>query len=384
MYGAGNIGRGFLGPLLSGSGYEVVFVDVNDAVVARLNADRAYPVRVVSNAGARETMIRDVRAVHGSDREGVTAAIAGADLLATAVGVNALPGIAGPIASGLHARWAAGNPAPLDILICENLIDANHHLKRLVGDALPEAERGWLDARAGFVEASIGRMVPVMTPEMQEGNPLRVWVEEYAELPVDRDGFRGPIPPIRGLVPFTPFAFYIHRKLFIHNMGHALVAYLGQPKGYRYVWEAVGDPEILRVARAAMTESARALAAEHGVPLQELAAHVEDLLQRFGNRQLGDTIDRVGRDLSRKLAPGDRMIGALRCCLRNGIEPVNVCLGIAAALRFRDPVPGPASLHLRAGGPEEVLERICQLARGSWEWEEILSRHRAMQAAAGR
>ncbi len=384
MYGAGNIGRGFLGQLLSESGYEVVFVDVNDEVVARLDADRAYPIRVVSNAGARETIVRNVRAVHGKDREGVAAAVAGADLMATAVGVNALPRIAAPVASGLHARWAAGNPAPLDILICENLIDANRYLARLVAEALPEAERAWLDARVGFVEASIGRMVPVMTPEMQEGNPLRVWVEEYAELPVDRDGFRGPVPSIRGLVPFSPFGLYIQRKLFIHNMGHALVAYLGQPKGCRYVWEAVADADILRVARAAMTESAGALAAEHGVPLEGLVAHVEDLLARFGNRQLGDTVERVGRDLSRKLAPGDRMIGALRCCLLNGIRPVNVCLGIAAALRFRDPVPGPVSDHLRAGGPEAVLEQVCGLARGSWEWEEILSRHREMQTAAGR
>jgi mannitol-1-phosphate 5-dehydrogenase len=381
MYGAGNIGRGFLGQLLSESGYEVVFVDVDDAVVARLNADRAYPVRIVSNAGARERMIRNVRAVHGRDRDGVAAAIAGADLMATAVGVNALPHVAGPLAAGLRARWAAGNAAPLDIIICENLIDANRYLKRLVGEALPEPERPWLDARVGFVEASIGRMVPVMTPEMQEGNPLRVWVEEYAELPVDRDGFRGPIPPVRDLVPFSPFGFYIHRKLFIHNMGHALVAYLGQPRGYRYVWETVADADILRVARAAMTESARALAAEHGVALEGLTAHIEDLLARFANRQLGDTLDRVGRDLSRKLARDDRMIGALRCCLRNGIQPVNVCLGIAAALRFQDPVPGPLSLQRRTGGPEEILERVCQITPGSWEWEQILSGYRAMVTA---
>jgi mannitol-1-phosphate 5-dehydrogenase len=378
MYGAGNIGRGFVGQLLSDSGYEVVFVDVNDAVVARLNADRAYPVRVVSNAGARETMVGNVRAVHGRDLDGVAAAIAGADLLATAVGVGALSHVAGPIAAGLHLRWSAVVPAPLDIIICENLIDANRYLRQLVGEALPEPERPWLDARAGFVEASIGRMVPVMTPEMQEGNPLRVWVEEYAELPVDRDAFRGPIPPVRGLVPFSPFGLYIQRKLFIHNMGHALVAYLGQPKGYRYVWEAVADVEILQVARAAMTESARALAAEHCVALEGLTAHIEDLLARFGNRQLGDTLERVGRDLSRKLAPGDRLIGALRCCLRNGIEPVNVCHGIAAALRFPDPVPGPVPLLLQAGGPEEVLEQVCQLARGSWEWGQILSRYRAL------
>jgi mannitol-1-phosphate 5-dehydrogenase len=218
---------------------------------------------------------------------------------------------------------------------------------------------------------------------MQEGNPLRVWVEEYAELPVDRDGFRGPIPPIHGLLPASPFAFYIHRKLYVHNMGHALTAYLGQPRGHRHVAEAVADAEVVRVVRAAMAESARALAAEHRVPPEGLGAHVEDLLARFGNRELGDTLERVGRDLSRKLAPGDRLVGALRCCLRNGIRPENVCLGIAAALRFQDPEPGPVTLLFRAGGVEEVLERVCRLTPGSWEWEQILRSHRALAAAGG-
>jgi len=381
MYGAGNVGRGFVGKLLAEAGYEVVFVDVNDVLVARLEADRSYPVRIVSSAQAREVLVRNVRAVHGRDAERVAAEVARADLMATAVGVNALPSIAGPVALGLRRRWA-GNLRPLDILVCENLLDAGGHLRRLIEEQLDDGERAWVDARVGFVEASIGRMVPVMTSEMQEGNPLRIWVEEHEELPVDREGFRGEVPAIRGLVPFSPFSVYVHRKLFIHNMGHALTAYLGQPKGYRFVWEAVADPEVLGRCRAAMAESARALSLEHGVELAWLQAHVEDLIARFGNRRLGDTLDRVGRDLDRKLRPGDRLIGALQACLRNGVEPWNICAGIAAALRYRDPAEGPVSAMLRARGPEEVLERVCAVAPGSWAWDRVLEAYRAMPATA--
>jgi mannitol-1-phosphate 5-dehydrogenase len=382
MYGAGNIGRGFVGQLLSESGFEVVFVDVNDALVARLNADRAYPVRVVSNARTVEVLVRNVRAVHGQDVKQVAAEIAAAELMATAVGVNVLPRTAGPIAQGLLRRWAGGNPRPLNILICENLPDAKRRLRTLVGDELGEAERALLPERVGFVETSIGRMVPVMTPEMQEGNPLRIWVEPYAKLPVDRDGFRGEIPAVERMIPASPFALHVQKKLFIHNMGHALTAYLGQRRGHRHVWEAVEDGEILRTTRAAMTESARALAAEHRVPLPELLADVEDLLARFGNRQLGDTLDRVGRDLARKLAPGDRLMGALDACLRNGVEPRSICVGVAAALRFRDPAAGPVSGLLAERGPEEVLERVCGLARGSWAWERVLEAYRDLPAAS--
>jgi len=377
MYGAGNIGRGFIGQLMSESGYEVVFVDLDEALVARLNADRAYPLRFVSNSGAREIRVENVRAVHALDREGVTKAIAEASVMATAVGAPALPSIAVPVAGGLSRRWSGGNLAPLNILVCENLADAGGYLRGLVAAALDAGARARLDERVGFVETSIGRMVPVMSPEMQEGNPLRIWVEEYAELPVDRDGFRGAIPDIRNMVPHRPFTFHLQRKLYIHNMGHALTAYLGQRRGHRYVAQAVGDPDVLTTCRAAMMESAQALAREHRVALPELVAHVENLLDRFGNRALGDTLDRVGRDLQRKLAPNDRLIGALGACIRNGVEPWAICAGVAAALRFRDPVAGPVSILLGERGPEAVLEDVCRIARGSWVWERVLEAYRS-------
>ena len=47
MYGGGNIGRGFIGMLMSQSGYDVTFVDVVDTVVETLNRDHCYPVRIV-------------------------------------------------------------------------------------------------------------------------------------------------------------------------------------------------------------------------------------------------------------------------------------------------------------------------------------------------
>jgi mannitol-1-phosphate 5-dehydrogenase len=383
MYGAGSIGRGFIGQLLSESGYEVVFVDVDDRLVSRLNADRAYPIRFVSNTGTRELEVGNVRAVHGLDAEAVAREIAGAAVMATAVGVNVLPRIAAPIAAGLRRRWRGGNTAPLDVLICENLLDANRFLRKLVEDALGEPEARWVGERVGFVEASIGRMVPVMTPQMQEGNPLRVWVEEHAELPVDRDGFRGEIPRIRGMAPSSPFGFFIQRKLFVHNMGHAVLAYLGQPKGHQLVWQAAEDEPVRRTCRAAMMESAQALAAEHRLELPGLTAHVEDLLSRFGNRQLGDTLERVGRDVRRKLGPHDRLIGALRLCERNGVEPRSICVGVAAALRFRDPAADPLSTRLAEVGPEALLEEACHLARGSPASSRILESYRAAAAPGG-
>ena len=51
MYGGGNIGRGFIGALMSRSGYEVTFVDVAVPVVEELQSRRCYPLRIVSSEG---------------------------------------------------------------------------------------------------------------------------------------------------------------------------------------------------------------------------------------------------------------------------------------------------------------------------------------------
>lgn len=367
MYGAGNIGRGFIGQLFSESGYEVVFIDVNMEIINKLNADGQYPVCVLTGIGEREITITNVRGVDGNDTGKAAAAIAEADVMATAVGVNVLPKIAKPIAEGLKKRWGQGRMEPLNIIICENLMDADHHLAGLIKQELNASENKYFEELVGLVEASIGRMVPVMTREMQDGNILRVFVEEYCELPVDGDGFKGDIPQIKNMQPSSPFTFYIQRKLFIHNMGHALVAYLGKIKGYNYIWEAIGDPFIKLAALRAMQDSAKALSREHGMQLDVILDHVDDLIYRFGNRQLGDTIDRVGNDVKRKLSPNDRLVGAAGLCLSHGINPVDICLGIAAAMRFDSMNVKPNGINntLAGEGPEAVLKKICGLSEKS-------------------
>lgn len=315
VYGGGNIGRGFLGQLLYQSGFETVFVDVNTAMIDKLNKDKSYPIKIVSNDKQEEIIIRNVRAVIPDD---AVDEIASADIIFTSAGVRVLPFVAPVLRAGIEKRTRG-----VDIVICENLMNADKYLKDLVG----------LDRDdVGYVEASVGRMVPVMTDEMREGNINKVWVEPYCTLPVDKDAFRNPIPDIKGMVPSSPFAYYIQSKLFLHNMGHAIAAYMGMNKGYEYIWQAMEDPEIAATVTEAMHASAEALAEEHGKDVGEVLAYADDLIFRFKNRYLGDTTSRVGRDAERKLAPDDRLLGALKLCQKHGKPTQAIKTGIMAAL----------------------------------------------------
>ena len=331
MYGGGNIGRGFIGATLSQSGYEVTFIDVAESVVKALQEKHCYPVRYVSGEGSEDVWIQNVTAVNGNDTEAASEAIASCDIMATAVGARILKFIVPNIVAGLRKRWARTD-APLNIIICENLNDANKILEGMLKERLTEEEQNIFDARVGLVEASIGRMVPVQTEEMKDGDPMRVCVERYGFLPVDLDAFKGPVPEISNLVPYAPFDFYIKRKLFVHNMGHATCAYLGGYIGRKYIYQAIEDPEILSIVENAMLESAMALHKKYGVELDQLLLHITDLLGRFRNEALKDTCKRVGGDPARKLGAADRLIGAGLLCLEQGIPPAYIAVGAAGAV----------------------------------------------------
>ena len=355
MYGGGNIGRGFIGALLSNSGYEVAFVDVVDDVINALNREHTYPIRIIKGDSHEDIDVKNVSAVDGKDPNAVAEAIAGADIMATAVGVNVLKFIIPNIVEGLRLRKQRNLP-PFNIIICENLNDANKIIEGMIKEQLSDEEIAWFDANIGLVEAAIGRTVPVQTEEMKDGNPLRVCVESYGYLPVDKDAFKGEIPEIKNMVPFSPFDFFIKRKLFLHNMGHAITAYLGDLLGIEYIYEAIDNDEIYIIVKGAMEESARALSKKYGVPLENIMLHITDLLERFTNAALRDTCSRVGREPARKLSPKDRLIGSSSLAYEMGVTPAYIAIGAAAGLcRYMNEAEDEALT------PGAILESVSEL-----------------------
>jgi len=331
MYGGGNIGRGFIGALLSQSGYEVTFIDVAEPVVKHLQEKRCYPVRYVSSQGYEDVLVENVTAVNGNDAEAASDAIAQCDIMATAVGARILKFIVPNIIAGLRKRWAAGGK-PLNIIVCENLMDANKVVEAMIKEQLTEEECAKFDETVGLVEASIGRMVPVQTEEMKDGEPMRVCVERYGFLPTDKAAFKGGVPEIKNMVPFEPFDFYLKRKLYVHNMGHATCAYLGDLQGLEYIYQSIDVADVRILVQNAMLESAVALSKKYGVPMEDIVMHITDLLHRFTNAALKDTCMRVGGDPGRKLSADDRLVGSSLLALEQGVTPAYIAVGAAAGL----------------------------------------------------
>ena len=358
MYGGGNIGRGFIGALLSQSGYRVTFIDVAEPVVKHLQEKECYPIRYVFSGGHEDVLVENVTAVNGNDMEAASDVIANCDIMATAVGARILKFIVPNIVAGLRKRWAMGNK-PLNIIVCENLMDANLVVEGMIKEQLTEEEKAKFDETVGLVEASIGRMVPVQTEEMKDGEPMRVCVERYGFLPTDKAAFKGGVPEIKNMVPFAPFDFYIKRKLYVHNMGHATCAYLGDLLGLEYIYQSIDVADVRILVQNAMLESAMALSKKYGVAYEDIAMHINDLLNRFTNAALKDTCARVGGDPGRKLSSDDRLIGSSLLALEVGVTPAYIAVGAAAGLhRYINEAEG---MEQGIAAAKQVLSEVSKL-----------------------
>jgi mannitol-1-phosphate 5-dehydrogenase len=385
VFGAGNIGRSFVGQLFARSGCDVVFVDVNQALVDALNRERRYRVEI-KDAQPETIWVEGVSAIHGADVEDVARAVADADVLATAVGQGALPHIYPAIAAGLELRRRQGR-GPVDIIICENLRSAADAFRRGLRQRLPSDFP--LSQYVGLVETSIGKMAPIMPEAALREDPLVLYAEAYNTLILDAKAFKNPVPAVPGLDPRQNMAAYVDRKAFIHNLGHAACAYLeflADPEA-RHIWQAVENPNVRSAAKVAMWESGRALIRRYPGEFDERnqEEHIEDLLSRFGNRALGDTIYRVGRDLPRKVSREDRLVGSLLMDSAQGVPAPATTLALAAAFLFeakdengeRFPADREFLRSLAENGFHAIITHVCGLRDSAPEEARIIAAARA-------
>ena len=349
QFGAGNIGRGFIGAVLSQAGYELVFADVVEELLGQINTRKEYTVHV-SDHNSYDIPVKGVRAVNSGSSEAVSE-IADADIITTAVGLRILKFVAPTIAKGLAARKAAGVEKPLNIIACENGLRATSQLKELVMAQLEPEVAAWVPAHVGFPDAAVDRIVPPVRCEV----PLDVAVEEYFEWDVERSSFVGPVPDIAGMTPVDNLLAYVERKLFTLNTGHATAAYLGKIKGINTIGECVADPEILSNVKAAMQQSGEGLVRKFGFDHDAHFAYIEKILRRFSNPYLRDECDRVGREPLRKLSPNDRIILPLLTAKGFGLPYDKLVLAAGAALHFDNP-QDPQSVEMLASIKDEGLE----------------------------
>lgn len=355
-FGAGNIGRGFIGALFAQSGYHVTFVDIAEQIIEQLNRNKSYQVKTAAQPQEVIT-VENVSGLNNLQQEQeVIEEIKEATYITTAIGPNILPRIAPLIAKALAER-VKSNEEKVYVIACENQISATDILKEHILNALENEEKEAVIQKVSFFNSAVDRIVPIQT----EQGSLDVLVEPYYEWVVETSE---EIPPVEGMKIVPELAPFIERKLFTVNTGHAVIAYLGYLKGKETIHETLQDSAIHEEVKATLQETGAYLVKAYGLDEEDHSAYIEKIIGRFENPYLNDSVTRVGRSPIRKLGPQDRLVRPAVEAKKAGLSYTHLAKAIAAALLFapkEDEEAMKLQNLLNEQGIVAVLEQISEL-----------------------
>lgn len=362
-FGGGNIGRGFIAELLHETGYEVIFVDVVDDLINRINDTKSYTITEVSAEGNKTKTITNYKAINSKHNMAETVdAIANADIVTCAVGPNVLKFIAKPIADGITKRTAS---KPLAVIACENMINATDKLRDFIIDEknMTAETKEKLPKLAEFGNSAIDRIVPTQPADAG----LNVVIETFYEWCVETTGFKSGHPDVKGIHWVDNLEPYIERKLFTVNTSHATAAYFGYYKGIKTIHEAMADKEIKKEVYDALEETAHLVTTKHGISEKEQQDYVDTIIERISNPSLEDVPVRVGRAPLRKLGRKERFIGPAAQLAEKGYDVKALLKGVTMALRFQNVEGDEESKELAKilseQSAEEATTTLCGLEK---------------------
>jgi mannitol-1-phosphate 5-dehydrogenase len=338
----------------SGNFKRLVVAEVMPDVVQAVRANNGFALNVATAEGIEQhpvTGIEIYNPLDPMDRPHLVAALAEAQEMATA-----LPSVA------FYDRGEASVAALVAEAVARKLADAalpsavlytaenNNHAAEIL-DALLRVKVGADYAgRFQVLNTVVGKMSGVVVDaeqiredglaRMTPGADRAFLVEAFNRILITKITLPGFVRGLGTFVEKTDLLPFEEAKLYGHNATHALLGYLANEQGLRFMSDAARDPELIAFCRAAfIEESGQALIRKHA-GVDELftekgfQAYADDLLARMLNPYLRDQVARIIRDPRRKLAWDDRLIGTMRLALSQGLEPLRTAAGAKAALRL--------------------------------------------------
>ena len=358
-FGAGNIGRGFIGQILFENGFAIDFVDVNDKIISALNERHAYEIEIAED-GKRHIAVSNVSGINNKENpQAVVEAVAEADLVTTAIGPNILPFIAELIAQGIEKRRENDNKQPLDVIACENMIGGSSFLWEEVQKYLSSDDLAFAKDHIGFPNAAVDRIVPAQIHE----DPLFVVVEPFSEWVVETAAMKNPDLKLSAVHYEENLEPFIERKLFSVNSGHATTAYTGAYFGAKTVLEALQNQQVKEQVKAVLGEIRQLLIAKWEFKEEELKAYHDIIISRFENPYIVDDVARVARTPIRKLGYDERFIRPIRELRERQLSYDNLLKTVAYVFQYKDETD-EQSVQLQKLLQEKSLEDVIKEVTG--------------------
>ena len=332
LFGAGSTGRGHLNALLFENGYRnIVLVDKDSNLVNALKKNNKYCLHLL---GPRERTIEitDFKIYNRTQETKIIESFLTSDLVLTAVIAENLTDVSKIIAKAISERYKLGIKSNMNIMACENLENATSYLKKCTYSYLSDSEKEYCNGSVGFPDAMISRVVP-----LANDNPLNMIAEDYNEWVVRKPAFLGVDPQFPFMTLTDKMEAFLEKKLWIHNGGHATVAYAGLIKGYTYIHEAVSDPDIGQLVTKVLDEIGEVVKLKHGFPDNEIDRYKKDLGARGAIAEMKDELLRVVRDPIRKLGTHDRLLAPALYAENNGLSNTYTIRSIQNIFKYKNP-----------------------------------------------
>jgi mannitol 2-dehydrogenase len=264
----------------------------------------------------------------------------------------------GYVVAALGARRAAGTP-PFTVMSCDNLPGNGDVARRMMTAFARLKDPGladWMDAHVAFPNCMVDRITPVTAQEdidllasefgVADGwpvacEPFTQWVLE--------DHFTDGRPPLEdaGVQLVEGVGPYELMKLRLLNASHQALCYLGYLAGYRYAHEVCQDPLFVDFLLAYMEREGSPTLPE--VPGVDLDAYRHQLIERFANPEVRDTLARLCAESSDRIPKW--LVPVIVDNLRTGGEVDRSALVVASWARYAEGVD-------EQGEPIQVVDRI--------------------------
>ena len=274
----------------------------------------------------------------------------------------------GKLALGLAVRRAHDLPG-LAVVPCDNVPDNGAMAARVVGELAAAVDDGrdpglaaWIGEHVAFVTTMVDRITPHTTDDDRAAvrerlgvdDPVPVVTEPYVEWVLSGEFPQGrPRWEDVGARFVDDIVPWEHRKLWLLNGSHSLMAYAGTLRGHETVEQAIGDPVVRGWVEQWWEDAARHLP----LPPEEITAYRAALLERYANPRIRHLLRQIAADGSQKVPI--RILQAVRAELADGRVPTGAARVLAAWV-----------CHLRGQGArvaDVAAEEFVALAAGDLE-----------------
>ena len=294
-FGAGNIGRGFIAPVLQENDYKVTFVDINKELINKVNSLKKYNINSLGIKNNTSLLIEDIEGVNLNDTSIVNNKLAEADLITTSVGPKFVQ----------------------DIFKTASCIKTNKNKAFIAFENMYRASTSSSNEKTvkhlTLIDAVVDKIVPP-----QDVQSLDVTVEEYGSIILDEETELKPLKESL-VVSYKNYENEFYKKLWLLNGLHLKLAYFGLSHDMKFIHEVLENEQGRKFAEDSISALAKAYNVYSNTN-ENLNEFSQNILNRFSLPELQDEVNRVARNPEIKFSLNERFEKPLRHLISEKIE----------------------------------------------------------------